>query len=75
MIKNNINLTSILLPTLASVNNSVNLYYFYSCLNMFFYFFFLIFFNFFIIFGAGPSSAYMGWTKPSRPSPVTGPSQ
>jgi hypothetical protein len=31
---------------------------------------------FFIIyvFGAGPSSAHMGWARPNQPSPVTGPS-
>ena len=36
------------------------------------YFFIIIFYDFF---GAGPSSAHMGWAWPSQPGPVTGPSQ
>jgi len=54
------------------VNKPVNLYYFYSCIHIFFYF---LFFIYFLFFGAGPSSAHMGWARPSQPGPVTGPSQ
>jgi len=46
---------------------------------LFFYFFYFsvfYFIYFFIyVFGAGPSSAHMGWARPSQPGPVTGPSQ
>jgi hypothetical protein len=44
-------------------------FYFYT------FYFFIFIFLFFIFFGAGPSSAHMGWARPSRPGPATGPSQ
>jgi hypothetical protein len=44
-----------------------------------FLFIFLLFyfsvFLFFLFFWAGPSSAYMGWARPSQPGPAIGPSQ
>jgi hypothetical protein len=39
-----------------------------------FYFLFL-FILLFIYFLDGPSSAHMGWARPSQPGPVTGPRQ
>ena len=41
--------------------------------HIFIIFYFHLFFYYF--FGAGPSSAHMGWAGPSQPGPVTGPSQ
>jgi hypothetical protein len=55
------------------VNKPVNLHYFYLSIHIFFYFFY--FFLIFFVFGAGPSSAHMGWAGPSQPSPVTRPSK
>jgi len=43
-------------------------FYLYIDTSLFFYFFILFFW-------AGPSSAHMGWARPSQPGPVTGPSQ
>jgi len=62
------------------VNKPINLYYFYLCIHIFLFilfFYFSIFFYllFLLFFGAGPSSAHMGWARPSQPGPVTGPSQ
>jgi len=45
-------------------------FYIYTFYFLFFYFLFFLFF-----FGAGPSSAHMGWARPSQPGPATGPSQ
>jgi len=57
--------------TLASVNKPINLHYFYSCIHIFYFFYVFIIY----VFWAGPSSAHMGWARPSQPGPVTGPSQ
>jgi hypothetical protein len=40
---------------------------------LYFLYFYILYFIYF--FGAGPSSAHMGWAGPSQPGPVTGPSQ
>ena len=51
------------------INLNICMHIFY----LFLYFYILYFFIYF--FGAGPSSAHMGWARPSQPGPATGPSQ
>jgi hypothetical protein len=52
------------------MNKPINLHYFYSCIPYFFYFSILFFIFLLIVFGAGSSSAHMGWARPSQPSPA-----
>jgi len=49
------------------------LFYFFTF--FIFLFSYILFFFILLFFGAGPSSAHMGWARPRQPGPVTGPSQ
>jgi len=70
---NNINLNRyFLFLTLASVNKPIIYIIFIHTHTFYFLIFYYLFFYFL---GAGPSSARMGWAKPSQPGLVTGPSQ
>jgi len=49
--------------------------YMHAWIFFYFFYFYISIFSIFYFFGAGPSSAHMGWARPSQPNPVTGPSQ
>jgi hypothetical protein len=61
------NSSSLNKPIKINLNICMHIFY------LFLYFYILYFFIYF--FGAGPSSAHMGWARPSQPGPATGPSQ